>query len=334
MHKLIVAATLATIVGVSLYQMSAPTLEADKDRAMFNKWLMQNGKAYGNDDEKEYRFQNFRDSVRQCDCHDNSDYELGLNEFADLSDAEFIAQHTGYSEGMESTDEKEEDFEKVEDDVELPSSIDWTTRGNVNPVQNQGGCGSCWTFSGAASLESLHQNRTGKLLKFSEQALVDCGFEYGNNGCNGGLMMGAFRWSADHGMALRSDYPYTAREGTCKIASKRTTRVNRSYKRVYRDHNTSLMSAISQGVVSVAIAANAIKLYRGGVFTNWGCGTGLNHGVNAVGYGRDRRTGRNFWKVRNSWGSRWGEGGYIRMERRSSGVGMCGLTLWPFYPTA
>ena len=107
MHKLIVAATLATIVGVSLYQMSAPTLEADKDRAMFNKWLMQNGKAYGNDDEKEYRFQNFRDSVRQCDCHDNADYELGLNEFADLSDAEFIAQHTGYSEGMESTDEKE-----------------------------------------------------------------------------------------------------------------------------------------------------------------------------------------------------------------------------------
>ena len=95
MHKLIIAATLATIVGVSLYQLSAPNVDDSKQRAMFNQWLMQNGKAYGNDDDKEYRYQNFKTNLKEIDEHTNPDYELGLNQFADLNAAEFHAQFTG-----------------------------------------------------------------------------------------------------------------------------------------------------------------------------------------------------------------------------------------------
>merc|ERR1712076_209206 len=254
----------------------------------------------------------------------STDYELGLNEFADLNSEEFVAQWTGFRNLSEF--DEEEEGESL-DHIEAPRSWDWTTKGKVNDVKNQGQCGSCWAFSARAALDN------GSLPDFSEQALVDCGNETGNNGCNGGLMGAAFRWSARHGMANSRDYPYTAHKGSCRISSKHTTKVNSSYKSVRRNSNSSLVSAISQTVVSVAIAANSIQLYRNGVFSNWGCGTRLNHGVAAVGYGSDSATGKMFYKVRNSWGNRWGEGGYIRMERKNSGVGMCGITLQASYPT-
>ena len=98
MNKLIIAAALATLVGFSLYNISvdAPTsLDDSAQRNMFNKWRMQNGKAYGNDDEKEYRFKNFKRTLREIHANDDPNYELGLNQFSDLNTAEFLAQYTG-----------------------------------------------------------------------------------------------------------------------------------------------------------------------------------------------------------------------------------------------
>merc|ERR1712150_17552 len=137
--------------------------------------------------------------------------------------------------------------------------------------------------------------------------------------------MGGIKWAAVYGMALLKDYPYTARVGTCKIQEKRRYRVNKGVRKINRT-NASLVAALSKKVTTVAIAAGAIRFYRGGVFSNWGCGTRLGHAVNAVGYGTDSRSGKMFYKIRNSWGSRWGENGYIRFERRNSGTGICGVT--------
>ena len=332
MYKLILAAALATLVGFSIYKMSVntPALRDDVDRQMFNQWLMQNGKSYGNDDEKEYRYGNFKQNIVKVEENTSTDYELGLNEFADLNEVEFAAKYTGLVEDdLLSSEEKN----YVELDIEAPRSKDWVSARKVNPVKNQGGCGSCWAFSAVAALETRAAIDTGSLPNFSEQSLVDCGREFGTNGCNGGLMDPAFRWAAKYGMPSQSAYPYTGRDGRCRIRGQKTTKVNRSYHDVPRNNNAQLVNAISQQVVSVAIAANAIMLYKRGVFTNWGCGTGLNHGVAAVGYGVDSATGKMFYKVRNSWGSGWGEGGYIRFERRNSGTGMCGITLNASYPT-
>ena len=331
MNKLILAAALATLVGFSLYKMSVsgPAVRDDHiDRMMFNQWLMQNGKSYGNDDEKEYRYQNFKVNIEIVESNTSDSYELGLNQFADLNEEEFIAQNTGYENLL---GEEDKNYVSLEN-IEAPSSKDWVSLGKVNSVQNQGSCGSCWAFSATAALETRYALDRGSLPKFSEQALVDCGRETGNNGCSGGLMGSAFKWSARHGMASSRDYPYTARNGTCRISSKRVTHVNTSYSYVQRNNNSELVRAISQSVISVAIAANRIQLYRGGIFNNWGCGTQLNHGVAAVGYGQSG--GKMFYKVRNSWGSGWGEGGYIRMERRSSGTGICGITMQASYPTS
>lgn len=329
MNKLILSAVIATMIGVSIFKMSAPTVEGNGvERAMFNKWLMQNGKAYGNDDEQEYRFQNFKANVAEIESHTNPDYELGLNEFSDLNSAEFIAQYTGHRYEPVEVDESE--LENL-DDVEVPASVDWVAQGKVSAVQSQGRCGSCWTFSATAAVESHEAIETGTLHKFSEQAVLDCGGEFGNYGCNGGWEDRGIKWAAKYGMALNDDYPYQGRQGTCKIHQKRTYKVNQGVRRVYRS-NSSLVAAISKKVTTVALNAHGIQQYRRGVYSNWNCGNSLNHAVNAVGYGTDAATGKQFYKIRNSWGRWWGEQGYIRLERRSSGTGICGVTLDASYP--
>ena len=334
MHKLIVSAVLATIVGVSLFQMSADSQSPQVEvvgRAMFNKWLMENGKAYGNNDEKEFRYQNFKANAEEIESQKNENYTLALNEFADLTEEEFLTQRTGNRNWSEATEDEEEEERENLDDLEVPSSIDWVASGKVNPVQDQGFCGSCWTFSAICAVESHEAIETNTLRKYSEQALVDCGWVYGNKGCNGGWPDKGVKWAAVYGIPLLEDYPYTARQGDCKIHGKKRYNVNRGVRNIERT-NASLVAAISKKVTTVAISASAIRFYNSGVFSNWDCLTRLDHAVNAVGYGTDSQSGKMFYKIRNSWGKGWGENGYIRFERRNTGTGMCGVTLKAFYP--
>jgi len=101
----------------------------------------------------------------------------------------------------------------------LAAGIDWVSRGKVNPIQDQGACGSCWAFSSIAAMESSHAILTNKLLKLSEQQLVDCSGKYGNEGCNGGMEIDAFRYAKSNPIQLESSYPYTGRDGRCKAGS-------------------------------------------------------------------------------------------------------------------
>jgi len=331
--KLILAVALATLVGFSVYKMSVtPDLRDSTDRNMFNQWLMKNGKSYGNDDEKEYRYQNFKVNIGKVEANVSQNFGLGLNKFADLNSEEFTAKYTGFENLLNGSRNQKKNYKSLKH-IQAPREKDWVSEGKVNGVKDQGGCGSCWAFSATAALETRRAIDTGSLPVYSEQALVDCGGEVGCMGCNGGLMDPAFEWAANHGMVDSSDYPYTARDGRCQVSSMNTTKVNTSYHDVPQNDNQELVNAISETVVSVAIAADAVQLYVSGVFDNWGCGTRLDHGVAAVGYGVDAATGTKFYKVRNSWGADWGENGYVRFERRDYGTGMCGITLNASYPT-
>lgn len=92
------------------------------------------------------------------------------------------------------------------------------------------------------------------------------------------------------------------------------------------DDSDQLLAAITKIPVSVGIGANEIKLYKNGVYNNWDCGS-MNHAVLAVGFGLDNATGLMYWKVKNTWGTQWGEDGYIRMERKTGwGQGICQIT--------
>lgn len=213
----------------------------------------------------------------------------------------------------------------------VPSTVDWITMGAVNPVQDQGQCGSCWAFSSVASLEGAHWLATRNLLKFSEQQLVDCaGFKYGNYGCNGGLEDNAFKYYETNKAILGADYPYTGKNGSCQYDSLSNSGVEVStYLDVAADNLNQLTAAVAQQVVSIAIEADkrVFQQYSTGIFDSDSCGTNLDHAVAIVGYGID------YWLVRNSWGTSWGEAGYIKIAK-TSGDGVCGINMEPVYPSS
>jgi cathepsin L len=208
-------------------------------------------------------------------------------------------------------------------------SIDWSTKGAVTAVKNQGQCGSCWAFSSTGGLEGQWEIASGKLQSLSEQQLVDCSKQ--NSGCNGGLMDYAFKFYESTSVATETSYAYTGRDGTCK--SSYTTAIPQGGVTGYKDMSSesALLDAVSNvGPVSVAIEADqmSFQLYSSGVLTG-NCGTNLDHGVLAVGYGTD--SGTDYWKVKNSWGASWGMDGYVLIER---GVNKCGIADGPpSYPT-
>merc|ERR1711860_94110 len=207
--------------------------------------------------------------------------------------------------------------------LETANDIDWTTKGAVTPIKDQAQCGSCWAFSTTGSTESANFISKESLKSLSEQQLVDCSGSYGNQGCNGGLMDNAFKYylGKGKGAAAEEAYPYTGRDGSCKSFTP-VVEISK-YTDVPAKSEDGLKTAVTQQPVSIAVDARKWQSYRGGVFT--GC-TGLvqlDHGVLAVGYSDS------YWKVKNSWGTSWGESGFIRLTMGKNECGLSNAASWP-----
>ncbi|TDH71515.1 hypothetical protein CCR75_007504 [Bremia lactucae] len=202
-------------------------------------------------------------------------------------------------------------------------SIDWTTSKCMAPIQNQGSCGSCWAFATVSAVESAQciANGGNELIKYSEQQLVSCDNQ--NGGCNGGFPIHAFDFVQQNGLCTENEYMYTAATGYSGICRKRCNAQNTGltgYSRI--SGQNGLLKAIEQHPVIVAVASgnNVWKQYTGGVVAS--CGTRKpDHAVVAVGYDSTSI------KIRNSWGTLWGEDGYMRLARSPSREGTCGVML-------
>jgi cathepsin L len=197
---------------------------------------------------------------------------------------------------------------------ELPATVDWRDQGVVTPVKDQGSCGSCWAFAATETVESAYAMATGTLLELAPQVYVSCMGNPdqcgGTGGCEGAIAELAFNYTVSNGIALASDYAYTASDSPCKAFSP-AVKVG-GYVTLPANDADALATAIATvGPVSVSVAASQFSRYGGGIFTGCTGSTGavINHAVQAVGYSAD------YWLIRNSWGTGWGESGYIRLSR-------------------
>ncbi|KAJ1639618.1 hypothetical protein T492DRAFT_584662 [Pavlovales sp. CCMP2436] len=222
----------------------------------------------------------------------------------------------------------------------VPASRDWVAEGAVSEVYNQANCGACWSFAAAGAIEGLFFTQTGELLPLSQQHLLACDYgpkagRYRDNGCNGGLPDSAFGWVARNGgICSYADVPYISGNGRMYSCQRCTPVVMVSgFVDVTPRDELALMDAVAQQPVAVGIDASeyAFMFYKSGVLDTPKCGDVLDHAVLIVGYGTDAATGKPYWKVKNSWGPTWGEGGYVRMVR---GKNMCGIADMPSYPIA
>ncbi|KAG4933030.1 hypothetical protein JHK87_047032 [Glycine soja] len=289
-------------------------------------------------DEKHNRFNVFKGNVMHVHSSNKMDkpYKLKLNRFADMTNHEFRSIYAGskvnHHRMFRGTPRGNGTFMYQNVD-RVPSSVDWRKKGAVTDVKDQGQCGSCWAFSTIVAVEGINQIKTQKLVPLSEQELVDCDTTQ-NQGCNGGLMESAFEFIKQYGITTASNYPYEAKDGTCDASKVNEPAVSiDGHENVPVNNEAALLKAVAHQPVSVAIEAGGIdfQFYSEGVFTG-NCGTALDHGVAIVGYGTTQ-DGTKYWTVKNSWGSEWGEKGYIRMKRSISvKKGLCGIAMEASYP--
>lgn len=303
-----------------------------------------------NENDLETRFNNFLKNLDFIENHEYS-FELGINNYADLSQEEFqqFVKSGGYinryNDSVIQPSQLQikrsllrfgnierrscESFKSTT--TVLPESVDWREKNAVTSVKDQGHCGSCWSFSATGSMEGAWAIKTGKLVSFSEQQLIDCSSLYGNGGCSGGLMESAFEYAIDKGMCSEVDLPYKAVGGLCSDCGKIAH--FSGCVDVTPNNQLHLKEAVSRGPVSVAIEADTLvfQFYKSGVIDDVKCGTTLDHGVLVVGYGSEN--GKDYWIVKNSWGPGWGDKGFVKIARSNniSDVGICGIAAQPSY---
>jgi cathepsin L len=242
------------------------------------------------------------------------DATFGVNQFSGMTFEEFAGQ---FLKTLPAGDSDLPLLENVEEPTLMLKDVDW----KVTPVKNQGSCGSCWAFGTLGEVEAKHKQNTGSTVNLAEQQLVDCSTQ--NSGCDGGRPDWALTYLSGKSIYTTSSYAYTAKDGSCKSGTASGVTVS-GYNRVSKS-DSALASALNAGAVTVLVYADsAFQSYSSGILSA-PTTCSLNHAVLATGYGS------NFWKIKNSWGTGWGEAGYIRFSRVTSGCGSYGM--FYDYPT-
>jgi cathepsin F/cysteine peptidase B len=320
MKTALLCVALVLIVGAS-----ARTL-AD-DQRLFSDFVSVYNRQY-DASQRAHHFACFRRNLVEIDRRNADPKEqahFGVNQFADLCADEFavmLGARLPKSVSPNNTHVKS-DLPKAP----AAGMIDWRSKGAVTPVKNQGMCGSCWSFSATGNMEGQWFLAGNTLVGLSEEELVQCDH---NDcfGCQGGWMDMAFDWvTSNNGIDSEMDYPYTSGGGDTGMCNTQklqnvVAKVN-GHQDLPSDEGQMASWVAVNGPLSIALDAMSWQTYSGGIMSNC-MGSQLDHGVLIIGY--DTTFSTPYWIVKNSWGSMWGENGYIRL---AYGSNQCNLTAKP-----
>jgi C1A family cysteine protease len=273
------------------------------------------------------RFNYFLENLKMADLRNDAEARNGGNaihgitKFSDLSQSEFESIYLKADVSM-----KAKDIE-VAQITTAPTAtlVDWTGV-YTTPVKNQGYCGSCWAFSATEQIESDSMRTLKTSYILSPEQITQC--DTTSYGCNGGWTEHAYNYvNRAGGIETEADYPYTSyygTTGTCTYTKSKSVITVSAYKTISGESNMASYVQ-STGPLSVCLDASSWNSYTGGIMSV--CGQSVDHCVQAVGV---YPTTGGYWKVRNSWGTSWGESGYIRL---AYGQNTCDITNDPTYVT-
>ncbi|XP_072390809.1 crustapain-like [Diabrotica undecimpunctata] len=305
----------------------------DSTKEEWKRFKLQFNKTYTTNKEELKRYKVFKDNLKNIHKH-NKRFDKGketylqeMNRFGDLTDKEFgdiygLAENDFVIKYDDNTKVKEKKGGNISTSNSKDEFLDWSKTGAVTPAKDQGTCGSCWIFSAVAALESYNFRKTGKLVAFSEQNIVDC---YSNDTCDGGIPESAAEYIYNNGIHLESDYPYTAGQDACKVLIKPPIRIAFNDTSYTRGTDEDLKQGVKEhGPLSVCLYVTAKwRFYSSGVWYHNKCSPYSNHCVLLVGYGTEK--GNDYWIFKNSWGPNWGQNGYIKVARNKH-ENYCGIS--------
>jgi len=329
-------------------------IEQDDIKNLHKDWMLKHNKKYATPDEENHRFGIVMKNLEMIMEHNilhtmgKTSYTMKMNAHGDLTFDAWRGQLSFLGSKNPTSDPAHAGVHTAPLIRGIHSSVtevDWRTKNAVTPVKDQGQCGSCWSFASTGAMEGAHAIATGKLLSFSEEQLINC-VNGGQFTCDtGGDMVEAFKYVIGNGgIVLESQDPYTSTDGlTCKYKKYSGSGTDpyaasfSSYRTVASNDVDALKSAVIQQPVAIAIDAShqSFQFYSSGVYEDSACCTNcqqsdLDHGVLLVGFGTDPDSGKDYWLVKNSWNSGWGDNGYIKMIRDSEGS--CGVPTYASYP--
>jgi len=332
-------------MSTCLIAVVAAISEDSSYKILFAKFQVEHSKQYRTKAEHEHRFNVFAENVKEINQHNKAghSYQKGINQFSDLTAAEFKANHLGGYKRLPSPPTVSSAPDSNPAIKDLPASVDWREKGAITAVKNQGQCGSCWAFATTEIIESYAFITTGELPTLSTQQVTSCTPNPlacgGTGGCMGSIPQLAYTYVQLFGHSTEMDYPYVSGQSMdtedCLFDMENTSPAIgiTGYNTIINDQAATMNHLANVGPLAVSVDASLWHSYRGGVFA--GCSfnqnIGLNHVVQLAGYGTDAADG-DYWLVRNSWGSSWGEAGYIRLQRQTEA--QCGVDSTPLDGTA
>ncbi|XP_073941142.1 cysteine proteinase 1-like [Choristoneura fumiferana] len=314
-----------SIIYVSLFVSKAlAALTADKpyyDLAdaenHFAEFVQEYDKKYGSHEEYNKRFEIFKNKLLHINkLNEEHDATFGVNKFSDLTFEEFASSRFSVipSKDVNATEMITVKKEWV---INAPKSLDYRTLNMVTHVKEQGfECTPSDVFAAIGNIEGQYAKKHKKLVTLSEQQIIDCVINSCRSPSVSKLLSDICKTD---GCVSEEHYPYAGELTACQTGSKIEVKLKGFQELVVKNEDQLVGATAHYGPIYTRLfLPSGAESYRGGIWAPTDCSSATNSAILVVGYGTDARSGKDFWILKNSWGSDWGEMGYLMLERGKS----------------